>query len=231
MVDVDDDRCRQRSLRHLAARHRRRRVEHDDNDIDIGGDGDVVESVPSGDSPASTVAATVIVGSGGGPAALGHAEVIAQGVVTFPDGTFVWDAQHLDGAALPYAFTDSPPMFLVAGDPDGIVVQGSGGLLAVLYPGEGSYVPAGATGTAIPITSAATASAERITFVGGSGIDTFTPGASQRDVNGGDLVDAAGTAGTNAAGTAATLGTTVTLGSDGSTPAVVIAGVLGASLT
>jgi hypothetical protein len=50
-------------------------------------------------------------------------------------------------------------------------------------------------------------------------------------VTGGDLVDAAGTAGTIAAGTATTLGTTVTLRNDGSTPAVVIAGVLGASLT
>ena len=202
------------------------------------------------------MAGTVVVGSGGGPVALGHAEVIAQGVVTFPDGTFVWDAQHLDGAALPYEFTDSPPMFLVAGGPDGILVQGTGGLLAVLYAGEGSYVPAGATGTAAPVTTGATATADRITFVGGTGVDAFTPGAGQRDVNvvrdvvapgetftvtsqfpvlvivsGGDLVDAAGTAGTVAGGTATTLGTTVSLRNDGSVPAVVIAGVLGASLT
>ena len=50
-------------------------------------------------------------------------------------------------------------------------------------------------------------------------------------VSGGDLVDAAGTAGTVAGGTATTLGTTVSLSNDGSLPAVVIAGVLGASLT
>ena len=212
-------------------------------------------SSPSGGSP-STVAGTVVVGSGGGPVALGHAEVITQGVVTFPDGTFVWDAQHLDDAALPYEFTDSPPMFLVAGGPDGILVQGTGGLLAVLYVGEGSYVPAGATGTAAPVTTGATATADRITFVGGTGGDAFTPGAGQRDVNvvrdfvapgetftvtsqfpvlvivsGGDLVDAAGTAGTVAGDTATTLGTTVSLRNDGSLPAVVIAGVLGASLT
>ena len=49
-------------------------------------------------------------------------------------------------------------------------------------------------------------------------------------VSGGDLVDAAGTAGTIAAGTAATLGTSVALRNDGTVPAVVVAGVLGASL-
>ena len=201
------------------------------------------------------MAGTVVVGSGGGPVALGHAEVIAQGVVTFPDGAFVWDAQHLDGAALPYEFTDSPSMFLVAGGPDGILVQGTGGLLAVLHAGEGSYVPAGATGTAAPVTTGATATADRITFVAGTGADAFTPGAGHHDVNvvrdvvapgetftvasqfpvlvivsGGDLVDAAGTRGPVAGGTATTLGTTVSLRNDGSVPTVVIAGVLGASL-
>ena len=104
-------------------------------------------------------------------------------------------------------------------------------------------------------TAGATASADRITFVGGSGPGAFTPGAGQRDVNivrdvvapgetftvssefpvlvvvsGGDLVDAAGTAGTIAAGTTATLGTAVALRNDGAVPVVVVAGVLGASL-
>ena len=211
-------------------------------------------STPAGSS-GSTPATTVVVTGGGGPVAHGHAEVIAQGVVAFPDGAFVWDAEHRDGAGLPFVFTSSPPMFLVVGGPDGVLVQGTGGLLAVLAAGEGTYVPAGSTGSAAVFTAGATSSAERITFVGGSGPGAFTPGAGQRDVNivrdvvapgdtftvssefpvlvvvsGGDLVDAAGAAGTIAAGTAATLGTSVALRNDGTVPAVVVAGVLGASL-
>ena len=64
-------------------------------------------------------------------------------MVTFPDGAFVWDAEHLDGAELPFVFTDSPPMFLVVGGPDGLLVQGTGGLLAVLADGEATFVASG----------------------------------------------------------------------------------------
>jgi hypothetical protein len=182
--------------------------------------------------------------------------VIAQGVVTFPDAPFVWDVHHFDGAALPYVFDGSPPMFLVADGPAGVLVQGEDGLLSVLYAGEGAYVPAGSIGTAAAITTGAVATVDRIAFVRGSGPDAFTPGAGPRDVNivrdvvapgetfdvesqlpvfvvvnSGDLVDVAGTAGTLAAGSATTLGTTVSLRNDGTAPVVVVAGVLGASLT
>ena len=100
---------------------------HVDHLTDDGDDDRDVRSSSSstpGGSSASTPATTVVVAGGGGPVAAGHAEVIAQGVVTFPDGAFVWDAEHLDGARLPFVFTGSPPMFLVVGGPDGILRPG-----------------------------------------------------------------------------------------------------------
>ena len=174
-------------------------------------------------------------------------------MVTFPDGAFVWETEHLSGPGLPFAFSASPPMFLVAGGPDGLLVQGTNGLLAVLGEGEGTYVAPGSTGNAAAFPIGATASALRITFVGGSGPGAFVPGAGQRDVNivrdvvapgetftvasefpvvvvlDGALVDAIGTAGTLPVGTTM-LGTSVALRNDGAVPVVVVAGVLGASL-
>ena len=60
---------------------------------------------------------------------------------------------------LPFVFTASPPMFLVAGGPDGLLVQGTGGLLAVLGHGRGHVRPAGSTGSAAAFPIGATASA------------------------------------------------------------------------
>ena len=209
-------------------------------------------STPGG-SAVSTPLTTVVVAGAGGPVAAGHAEVIAQGVVTFPDGAFVWETEHLSGPGLPFAFSASPPMFLVAGGPGGLLVQGTNGLLAVLGDGEGTYVASGSTGNAAAFPIGATAAALRITFVGGSGPGAFVPGAGRRDVNivrdvvapgetftvvsefpvvvvlDGALVDAIGTAGALPVGTT-TLGTSVALRNDGAIPVVVVAGVLGASL-
>jgi hypothetical protein len=214
-------------------------------------------STSLGSSGTLSTAPTVTAAADLGPVALGHAEVITQGVITFGDASVVWSAQALTGAALPFAFSNSPAMFLVAGGPNGILVQGDGGMLAKLDAGEGVFVPAGGTGTAAPFTpgAAATATADRITLEPGSGPASFTPGPGLRDVNivrdvvapgetfnvssdfpvlvmlsGGDLVDVAGTAGTLPAGVITALAPHVSLRNDGTVPAVVVAGVLGASL-
>ena len=98
------------------------------------------------DRPGRRRATVVVDRRPAGRSRMGHAEVIAQGVVTFPDGAFVWETEHLSGPGLPFAFSASPPMFLVAGGPDGLLVQGTDGLLAVLGDGEGTYVAPGSTG-------------------------------------------------------------------------------------
>jgi hypothetical protein len=114
--------------------------------------------------------------------ATGHAEVIAQGIVAFPDGPFRWDAERL-GAFWPFTFDNSPPVFIVAQGPDPIVIGTAGGALALLQDGEGSFVQAGSTGSITPAFVGAIAAADRITFVSGVGPDSFVPGAGLRDVN------------------------------------------------
>ena len=80
--------------------------------------------------------------------------MIAQGIVTFPDGAFRWDDQRLGDTSWPHSFVDSPPVFLVANGPDGILVTGVNGPAALLEAGEATFLPAGSTGSAAPRSSA-----------------------------------------------------------------------------
>jgi hypothetical protein len=115
----------------------------------------------------------------------GHGEVIAQGVVAFPDGTLLWDHRPLDSVDLPFTFTDTPAMFLASAGSDPLLLRVGDNMttLALLDPGEATFVPAGDTGELELPAAVDVATAHRITFVAGTGVDSFTPGAGNRDVN------------------------------------------------
>ena len=205
---------------------------------------------PGSSSPATT---TPFVPSGSGlgrPPALGHAEVVAQGIVTFSDVEFRWDAQHLDDNSWPYTYSDSPPMFFVANGPGAVLVSGATAPSALLEPGEATFVPSGSAGSVAPLPLDVSAEADRITFVAGAGPSSFAPGAGSRDVNvvrdvlapgetfsivspipilvivdAGELTDATGTV--FLAGTTTTLSGSVELRNDGVEVATVVAAVVG----
>lgn len=191
-------------------------------------------------------------GSDSGPVAEGHAQVIAQGIVAFPDGAFLWETQDLGDDAWPFGFQDSPPMFLVAGGPGSILVSGADSPLMLLATGEAIYLGAGSTGSAGPAFPDISATASRITFVAGSGPSAFAPGAGSRDVNvvrdviapgetftlaslfpvlvitgDGPLVNVIDGETEVAPGTSTTMSTRVQLRNDGTDPVAVIAASVG----
>jgi len=188
-----------------------------------------------------------------GPLAEGStAAVIAQGVVAFGAGGFVWDHEELEAADWPHTFTDSPAVFLADDGPDGVLVSTTGGSLALLDAGEATFVPAGSSGQASPIFDGAAATGHRITFVAGSGPGAFVPGEGRRDVNlirgvvgpdetlevsspfpllvvvtGGAVVDALDDDRPLSAGTVDTLGAHVVLRNDDAEPARVLVAAIG----
>ena len=118
-----------------------------------------------------------------GPIAFGDAQVVAQGIVEFPTGTFRWDQQQLDSGVWPYLLDTSPAAFFVADGPDAVLVSDDSGPLALLDAGEATFVPSGSSGAVSPLFADAEASARRITFVNDAGPGTFVPRETRRDVN------------------------------------------------
>lgn len=211
---------------------------------------------PTPTTPSATNTPVVTIanlsGSDSGPVALGHAQVVAQGIVAFPDGAFLWETQALGNDAWPFAFGDSPPTFLVADGPGSILVSGATGPSALLATGEATFLAAGSTGSAGPAFPDTTAAATRVTFVAGSGPSAFAPGAGSRDVNvvrdviapgetftltslfpvlvitgDGPLVDATNGDTAVVPGTAIAMSTRVQLRNDGTAPVAVIAATVG----
>jgi hypothetical protein len=118
-----------------------------------------------------------------GPLNAGHAQVIAQGIVDFPLGSFSWSHEAIGGATWPYAYSAAPPQFVAVDGPDAVLVAGETGSLALLDEGEALFLPAGSTGSASPMFDGAVSAGRRITFVPAAGESTFSPGAGRRDVN------------------------------------------------
>ena len=114
--------------------------------------------------------------------ASGHAEVIAQGLVTFADGPAHWtltvDAVTETVSTIPSA----APAFLLSDGPAAVVVADPTGPLARLAPGEALFRPGGAP-TDLSTAPASTGQISEIAVVAGSGPDEFTPGAGIRDVD------------------------------------------------
>ena len=109
--------------------------------------------------------------------ASGHAEVIAQGLVTFADGPAHWtltvDAVTETVSSIPSA----APAFLLSDGPAAVVVADSTGPLARLAPGE-AHVPAGRR-TDRPVHGAGEHRPDQRDrrSLAGSGPDEFTPGS------------------------------------------------------
>jgi hypothetical protein len=120
------------------------------------------------------------------PVASGHAEVVAQGIVGFPDGTFHW--QVADGSvtagAAPTAVPPAPTFVLG----DAGVVDVAGGVPARLGPGEAVMLQSSSEGLlSTPEGSASywTLLIANVADTGGAGATggSFTLGAGQRDVD------------------------------------------------
>jgi hypothetical protein len=141
-------------------------------------------------------------------------------------------------------------MFIIAQGPDGIVVQGADGPIALLEAGEATFVNTGSSGSIVPRFLGATAAADRVTFVADDGAGSFAPGAGRRDVNvirdvlaPGETLTAmslfpllvipdgiltvTGTGGLLPDGVGTTLGPSVELRNDGTTAASVIVAAVG----
>src|SRR6478672_7159848 len=114
--------------------------------------------------------------------ASGHAEVIAQGLVTFADGPAHWtltvDAVTETVSTIPSA----APAFLLSDGPAAVVVADPTGPLARLAPGEALFRSGGAP-TDLSTAPASTGQISEIAVVAGSGPDEFTPGPGVRDVD------------------------------------------------
>ena len=136
-------------------------------------------SRPSG---ALVVGPTVHAAAAAPSPASGHAEVIAQGLVTFADGPAHWtltvDAVTETVSTIPSA----APAFLLSDGPAAVVVADPTGPLARLAPGEAMFRSGGAP-TDLSTAPASTGQISEIAVVAGSGPDEFTPGAGIRDVD------------------------------------------------
>jgi Bacterial TSP3 repeat len=114
--------------------------------------------------------------------ASGHAEVVAQGLVTFADGPAHWtltiDAVTETVSSIPSA----APAFLLSDGPAAVVVADSTGPLTRLAAGEAMFRPGGAP-TDLSTAPTSTGQISEIALVAGAGPDQFSPGAGTRDVD------------------------------------------------
>ena len=116
--------------------------------------------------------------------ATGHAEVIAQGVVTFATGPVHWQLTPNPVAETDVEIDTSAPTFIVSDGPDAVVVSGPAGPIARLAEGEALF-RAGDETTSLRAVSALGSDGAGYSIVAGSGDPalTFTPGEGTRDVD------------------------------------------------
>ena len=144
-------------------------------------------------TPARAAAALAVVlfihqpvGSTAEPAspATGHAEVIAQGVVTFDSGPVHWQLTPNPVSETDVAIDTSAPTFIVSDGPDAVVVSGPAGPIARLAEGEALFRGGNET-TSLRAVSALGSDGAGYSIVAGSGDPalTFTPGEGARDVD------------------------------------------------
>jgi Bacterial TSP3 repeat len=118
------------------------------------------------------------------PIASAHSQVIAQGVVDFPDGQFAWT---LDEERVDQAGTQVDPQgsqFILADD-GALMVSSGDGRRALLAPGEAVYDPRSLPASLTAV-DAAGASYWSILLIGGqfeAAPTVIEPGAGARDVN------------------------------------------------
>lgn len=133
-------------------------------------------------SLAAVTGAPAVNASANTPPASGHAEVVAQGIVSFGDGPWHWQLASgsvgRDAAALDTAH----PGFVVAGGPGAVVVGSADGPIARLAAGEGLFLPRGEPATVAALDEDQSATVG-VTLVEGAGPDEFSPGPGLRDVD------------------------------------------------
>ncbi|MET0908958.1 MAG: hypothetical protein ABWZ99_05765, partial [Ilumatobacteraceae bacterium] len=116
--------------------------------------------------------------------ATGHAQVIAQGLVTFGDGPLRWQLQQSPASTTPVLIDTSAATFIVSDGPGAVVVSGDAGPLARLAAGEAVFRQAGTT-TQLRSVSADGGGVAALSLVAGEGDgeNAFTPGPGTRDVD------------------------------------------------
>ena len=118
------------------------------------------------------------------PPATGHAEVIAQGIVTFGDGPSHWQLTVAPATETDSAIDTTAPTFVVADGPAAVVVSGPTGPVARLAEGEAIF-RAGGEPTLLRTASGPTGEGAAVSIVAGPGDPgvTFDPGPGARDVD------------------------------------------------
>ena len=114
----------------------------------------------------------------------GHAEVIAQGIVTFEAGPAHWRSTTNPATETEVELDTSAPTFIVSEGPDPVVVSGPTGPIARLAEGEALF-RAGGESTLLGTSAATGGDAAAVSVVPGAGEPTltFTPGPGARDVD------------------------------------------------
>src|SRR6187200_16382 len=120
------------------------------------------------------------------PLASGHAEIVAQGIIDFPDGTFHW--QVADGSLTTGAAPTAVPTAVTFVLGDAGVVDVAGGAPTRLGPGEAMMLPAfseALLSTAEGSATYWTLSIANVADTGGAGATggSFTLDAGPRDVD------------------------------------------------
>ena len=118
------------------------------------------------------------------PPASGHAQVIAQAVVSFTAGPHHWRLVTNDVGTAPVAIDMASPTFLVAGsrafDAAPVRIKEPDGLGWLLADGEATFRPAGSAASVDPTPGALV---HEIAIDEGGGDDAFDPGTGLRDVD------------------------------------------------
>jgi hypothetical protein len=118
------------------------------------------------------------------PVASGHAQVIAQGVVSFTAGAHHWRLATNDVGSAAVDIEIASPTFLVAAgatvDAGAVRITETGGLGWLLADGEATLPPAG---SAVSITPTPGALVHEIAIDEGDGADAFDPGDGLRDLD------------------------------------------------
>jgi hypothetical protein len=118
------------------------------------------------------------------PLASGHAQVIAQGVVSFTAGAHHWRLATNDVGTAPVDIAIASPTFLVADsgavDAGAVRITEPNGLGWLLADGEATFPPAGAAVSIVPTPGALV---HEIAIDEGDGANAFDPGSGLRDLD------------------------------------------------
>lgn len=113
----------------------------------------------------------------------GAAHVVAQGIVSFGDGSFAWHAEPLNVATAPFVFSPPTGAFLVNSGESQLVASAGDETIAVLDIGEAMFVDGGGSGELSGAVPGSFSTAQDVQLVASSADFSFSPGPGRRDVN------------------------------------------------